>query len=177
MKKKDVLHEFFSKFKNMQIFKGITEECFNPLEAFQTRNITVHNLNWTVPEKAPLREKFMNFLENNACTSLRLNGGCVEKIEVPNIYPGKLKHLYLANMPNVDLTQVFNNLPELETFSINNVEYFNKEMFNIVFSKMATYNGLIKLQFVLLTFELEEVKDALFNVIKLNAGTLRVLAI
>jgi hypothetical protein len=44
------------------------------------------------------------------------------------------------------LTNVFNNLPELQTFSVDNVDDFSKDAFLAVFSKLATYRGLDRLE-------------------------------
>jgi len=173
MKSNQILKDFFVKFRNVDTIKGTTEECFNALDAFVKTGKKVRNVSWTIPEKEPQRNEVLKFLEVNNTESLRLHGGSIEKIEVGNIFPQGLKHLILKDMPGIGLSQVFNNLPELKSFSVDNVEDFTKEAFAAVFGKFATYQGLEKIQLDLLPFDPSEIKDALVNVIRVHSATLR----
>jgi len=55
LKDKTVLQNFFTCFRNLYCLKGITEEEFNPLEAFQAKNKKVPMICWTIPESEALR--------------------------------------------------------------------------------------------------------------------------
>ena len=57
LKDKNVLQYFFTRFTNLETFKGIITEYFFPLEKFEESQKTVKNLYWSLPEKAELREK------------------------------------------------------------------------------------------------------------------------
>jgi hypothetical protein len=71
------------------------------------------------------------------------------------------------------LTNVFNNLPELQTFHVDNVDDFSKEAFNAVFSRFATYKGLERLELQLTPFELEPHKEVLANICRIHFATLK----
>lgn len=47
---------FFTKFRNLLTFKGITEDEFNPLDVFISEKKRVPNISWTLPEKEDLRK-------------------------------------------------------------------------------------------------------------------------
>lgn len=75
-------------------------------------------------------------------------------------------------MPSMVLQNVFNDLPELQTFVIDNVDDFNQEAFTVVFSKLVTYHGLRRLGLALVVFELETNKEAILQVMKVHHQTL-----
>ena len=52
---KEVIYEFFRQFKNLVEIRGITEQEFNPLEAFSTIGKHVPKLSWTIPENEACR--------------------------------------------------------------------------------------------------------------------------
>jgi len=76
-------------------------------------------------------------------------------------------------MPSIGMQNVFNNLPELKVFRLDNVDDFTEAAFNVVFSKFATYKGITSLALELVVFDLENNKDALLNVMKIHSETLR----
>jgi len=173
---KAVLQTFFTKFAVADTFKGIITDYFDPLELFPSVGKHVRNLYWSMPDNAALREKTLKFLEYNKGDFLRLYGGFCDKADVPTIHAESLRHVVFRDMPSVGLAEVFRNLPELQTFHIENVEAFDKEAFTNVFSKLATYTGLEKLVLDLLTFDLEEQKDVLMNVLRIHVKSLRHLS-
>jgi len=58
----DKIKHFFTKFKNLKKFKGITEEEFNPLDVFIKEGKRVPSISWTIPEKEDLRTAVLDFL-------------------------------------------------------------------------------------------------------------------
>jgi len=45
--------------------KGIIEDEFNPLEAFEKEGKRFNSLSWTIPEAEALRNKTLEFLKYN----------------------------------------------------------------------------------------------------------------
>ena len=64
-------------------------------------------------------------------------------------------------------------MPELKTLHIDNVDDFTQDAFTAVFGKLSTYQGLNKLGIELVVFELDTNKEAILNVLKIHAPTLR----
>jgi hypothetical protein len=119
----EVFKKFLTRFKSLKTLKGITEEEFNPLEAFIKEGKRINSISWTLPEKPDLRQKVLDFLQFNETIDLKLYGGVLEKISVPTIYLSEqTKHLRLIDIPSIDFYQTFENLPELKTFHIQNVD-------------------------------------------------------
>lgn len=130
-----------------------------------------------MPDNAALRETLLKFFEYNKAETLRLYGGFGDKADIPTIHPVGLKHLILKDMPSVGLKAVFAELPELQTFHVENVEDFTKEHFIEVFNKLEKYVGLQKLVLDLIQFDLEENKELIFTVLRTHAKTLRHLSL
>lgn len=146
----DKIKYFFTRFKNLHTFKGITEDEFNPLDVFIKEGKRVPSISWTLPEKQDLREKVLQFLEFNKTPELKIYGGALEKIKVDTLYLDNTKHLTLIDMPSFELENVFANLPELITFHVQNVEDFKKPNFLTVYERFLKYKGLEKLGLELL---------------------------
>jgi len=53
---KDAILEWFTRFENLQEFKGVSDEAFFPLERFPTHNKKIPRINWTHPENEALRK-------------------------------------------------------------------------------------------------------------------------
>lgn len=67
----------------------------------------------------------MNFLEFNKTVDLKLYGGTLEKLSIPTLYLGSwTKHLTLIDIASLDLSRVFEELPDLQTFFVKNVDSF-----------------------------------------------------
>lgn len=111
LKDMDKIKYFYTRFRNLHTFKGITEDEFNPLDVFIKEGKKVHSLSWTLPEKEDLRQQVLNFLEFNQTPELKLYGGALEKIKVESLFLDNTKHLTLIDMPSFDLQAVFENLP------------------------------------------------------------------
>ena len=82
----DKIKLFFTRFRNLQTFKGITEDEFNPLDVFIKEGKRVPCISWTLPEKEDLRQKVLEFLQFNETQDLKLYGGALDKIKVDNLY-------------------------------------------------------------------------------------------
>jgi len=52
----ELVKHFFTRFRNLQTLKGITEDEFNPLNVFITEGKKVPCISWTLPEKEDLRK-------------------------------------------------------------------------------------------------------------------------
>jgi hypothetical protein len=61
----DLIKLWFTRFRNLTTFKGITEDEFDPLDMFIKEGKKVANISWTLPEKEDLRKKVYQFLEHN----------------------------------------------------------------------------------------------------------------
>jgi Pyruvate/2-oxoacid:ferredoxin oxidoreductase gamma subunit len=107
---------------------------------------------------------------------LRLYGGFGDKADLPALNVPALKHLILRDMPSVGLKAVFDNLPELQTFHVENVEDFTKENFIKIFNSFEKYVGLEKIVLDLLQFDIEEQKEVVKIVLRTHAKTLRHLS-
>jgi hypothetical protein len=130
----DMIKLFFTRFRGLKTLKGITEAEFNPLDVFIKEGKRVSSISWTIPEREEERKKVYDFLQFNQTVDLKLFGGTLEKVPVPTLYLGEhTKHLTLIDMPSIDLTQIFNTLPELVTFHVKNVDEFKKEHFYAVY--------------------------------------------
>ena len=109
----ELIKQFFTRFRSLKTFKGITEEEFNPLDVFIKEGKRVNAISWTIPEKTELRKLVFDFLQFNETVDLKLYGGCLEKISVDTLYLGPhTKHLTLIDMPSIDLSRVYETLPE-----------------------------------------------------------------
>ena len=84
--------------------------------------------------------------------------------------------MVLRDMPSVGLTKIFDNLPELSTFHVENVDSFDKENFLKVFNRLEQYLGLEKLVLNLLSFYLDEYKETIVKVMRLHRATLRYIS-
>lgn len=113
LKDMDKIKYFFTRFKNLFTFKGITEDEFNPLDVFIKEGKKVPSISWTLPEKEDLRRKVLDFLEFNQTPELKIYGGALEKCKVENLFLDNTKHFTLIDMPSFELESVFANLPEL----------------------------------------------------------------
>lgn len=78
-------------------------------------------------------------------------------------------------MPSFDLQKIFENLPALQSFHVQNVEDFKQEQFNAVYQKLITYDSLNRLGLELLAFDIDEVKDKLFDILRMHHRTLKTL--
>lgn len=65
VKDKDTVETFFTRFTNIQMFKGIIDDDFFPLNKFSEVPLKIPGIKWTIPTEDHLREKFLNFLEFN----------------------------------------------------------------------------------------------------------------
>jgi len=78
-------------------------------------------------------------------------------------------------MPSFDLNAVFENLPMLKSFWVQNVDEFKKDQFLAVYQRFMSYNHLNKLGLELLSFDIEEVKEEFFQIIRTHYKTLKTL--
>jgi hypothetical protein len=62
MKDLAVCGEWLTAFKNLEHFRGITEEQFNPLQYFQEKDKPIPKLSWSLSENQANREKVLAFL-------------------------------------------------------------------------------------------------------------------
>ena len=106
---------------------------------------------------------------------MKLHGGLLESAKVDNLYLTNTRHLFLKDMPGFELDTVLMQIPELVTLKIENVPSFKKETFSAMVGKMLTYKGLETLGLELLTFDLESVKEDLFQILRHHSATLRTL--
>jgi hypothetical protein len=58
----ELIKQFFTRFRSLKTFKGITEEEFNPLDVFIKEGKRVNAISWTIPEKTELRKLVFDFL-------------------------------------------------------------------------------------------------------------------
>ena len=142
LKDMNLIKEFFCRFKNLQTFKCIVEDEFNPLDKFIENGIRIPNISLTIPEKENLRSLALEFLKFNKTHHLKLYAGGLEKTEVTNLYLEHTKHLYLYDFASFTLTEVYKNLPDLESLHIQNVEDFNIENFHVVAQRLLSNQGL-----------------------------------
>ena len=177
LKDMDLMKFFFTKFRNLRTLKGITEEDFNPLDMFIKEGKKVPCISWTLPQKEDLLHKVLEFLQFNQTNDLKLYGGTLDKIKVDTLYLSHTKHLTLQHMPTLELDSIFGTLPELTTFRVLDVSSFNQEMLSRVASKMSTYKGLETLGLELLNFNLENVKEEFFSILRQHSATLKNLYI
>ena len=77
------------------------------------------------------------------------------------------KHLYLYDFASFTITEVYKNLPELQTLHIQNVEDFSIENFRVVAQRLLSYRGLVHLGFELTSFDLDDVKEEFDDATKL----------
>jgi hypothetical protein len=77
---------FLTKFRSLRTLKGITEEEFNPLDAFIKEGKRVHSVSWTIPEREKQRKQVLDFLQFNQTVDLKLYGGCLEKVVVNSLF-------------------------------------------------------------------------------------------
>lgn len=77
---------FFTKFINLQTFKGIIDDNFFPLVMFPEKNKHVKNLWWSIPENEANRNKVLEFLAYNKSEFLRLKGGVSDKLELQTVH-------------------------------------------------------------------------------------------
>jgi hypothetical protein len=77
---------FLTKFRGLKTLKGVTEDEFNPLDAFIREGRRVSSLSWTLPEKEHLRKQVTEFLQFNQTNDLKLYGGCLETVRVANLH-------------------------------------------------------------------------------------------
>lgn len=82
MKDKTVLQTFFTKFRNLEMIKGVIEEEFNFLEGFQNENKHVPCISVTHPETDELRNKLTQFLQYNKGRRLHLYGGTIDQVKL-----------------------------------------------------------------------------------------------
>jgi hypothetical protein len=47
----ELLKKFFTRFRGLKTLKGITEDEFNPLDAFIKEGKRVNTISWTIPEQ------------------------------------------------------------------------------------------------------------------------------
>lgn len=66
----------------------------------------------------------------------------------------------------MELGEVFNNLPNLNTFHIDNIECVTKEVFVNIYNKLMTYKGLERFIFDLSSFDLDESKELILEILK-----------
>ena len=97
------LKHFYTRFKNLYTFKGLTEDEFNPLDTFIEVGKKVPSISWSLPEKEDLRQKVLAFLEFNKTPELKLYGGALEKIVIDTLFLDQTKALTLIDMPSFDL--------------------------------------------------------------------------
>jgi hypothetical protein len=114
----DKIKYFFTRFRNLHTFKGITEDEFNPIDIFIQEGKKVPSISWTLPEKEDLRQKVLQFLEFNQTPELKLYGGALEKIKVDTLFLDNTKHLTLIDMPSFELAAVWESLPQLVSFHV-----------------------------------------------------------
>ena len=126
----ELFKTFLTRFRSLKTLKGITEDEFNPLDVFIKEGKRVHSLSWTIPEKEPLRKQVLDFLQFNQTVDLKLYGGVLEKLKIDTLYLGDhTQHLTLIDMPSIDLGNVYEQLPELKTFHVRNLDDFKIENF------------------------------------------------
>jgi hypothetical protein len=76
-------------------------------------------------------------------------------------------------MPSLDLTRVFDNLPELTSLHLQNIDEFKVPNFQAVYKKLTTYKGLEKLALELVSFDLWEIKAELVEILRIHSDTLK----
>ena len=76
-------------------------------------------------------------------------------------------------MPSIDLTRVYENLPELTTLHIQNIDEFKIPNFQAIYKKLTTYKGLEKLSIELVSFDLWDIKAELLEILRIHADTLK----
>lgn len=169
LKDMELLKKFFTRFRSLKVLKGITEDEFNPLDTFIKEGKRVNSISWTIPEKPELRTKVMDFLQFNQTIELKLYGGTLEKIKLDTLHLGEqTKSLTLVDMPSIEMPLVYETLPELTSFHIQNVDEFKKENFLSVARRLVTYKGLQSLGLELVTFDLEEVKREFLEILTIH---------
>lgn len=173
MKDKTVLQRFFTRFQHLEEMRGITEEEFDPFELFPEAGKRIPRIKWSLPDNAGCREKILNFLKYNNSQYLKIVGGSTEKIPVPTLHQQSLKHLILKDMPGMEVGPVFEDLPELQTLIIDDVEAVTKEVFVTIHHRLMQYKGLETFALDLITFELDDTKELILDILKQHADTLR----
>ena len=63
-------------------------------------------------------------------------------------------------------------MPELQTLHIQNVEDFSIENFRVVAQRLLSYRGLVHLGFELTSFDLDDVKEEFFQILRTHSDTL-----
>ena len=170
----ELIKLWFTKFRGLRTLKGITEDEFNPLDMFIKEGKRVHSISWTIPEKEDLRKQVLDFLQFNQTVDLRLYGGTLEKIKIDTLYlTENTKSLTLIDMPSIDMTHVFETLPELTSIHIQNVDELKKENFLAMYRRLVTYKGLTNLTLELLSFDIEEVKQEFLEILYVHSDSLR----
>lgn len=168
----NVIKDFFCRFKNLECFKGITEDEFNPLDVIMANGKKIPSLSWTIPEKENLRNAVLEFLKYNQTPHLKLYAGGLEKVVLTDLHLEHTRHLYLYDFASFELPEVYAHLPDLLTFFVQNLDDFKKENFQVVVKKLTSYRGLQCLGLELLQFELEEVKEDFFQILRTHSDSL-----
>ena len=83
----------------------------------------------------------------------------------------------LRDMPGMETGEVFADLPNLQTFWIDDIEAVTKEVFVTIHHKLMQYKGLETLVLNLVAFDLEDAKDLLLDILKQHGETLTVLSL
>ena len=88
-------------------------------------------------------------------------GGQIDtEYEVPPFNIQNLKHLYLENMPNINMGKVLAQISYLETLYIKNLDTFDKQQFSFIHRTLTSEKSeLSTLALELLPFPLEDIKD------------------
>lgn len=108
---------------------------------------------------------------------MKLYGGTLDKISIDTLHLEGTKHLTLIDMPSIDLRNVFETLPELQTFFVRNVDEFKKENFMAVYRRFISYSGLETLGLELLPFDLTDVSSEFLQIIQFHSNSLKHLYI
>ena len=66
----------------------------------------------------------------------------------------------------MEIAEIFNDLPNLQTFSIDDIEAVTKDVFVTIHHKLMSYKGLEKLVLELVAFDLDDTKDLILDILK-----------
>lgn len=93
------------------------------------------------------------------------------------LHSENLRHLILIDMPSIDICPVLSKLPDLKTLHLKNVEEINEDTFMHIYNKLISYQGLEVLILELVSFDLENNKEKLLDILVKHSQTLRIISL
>jgi len=102
-----------------------------------------------------------------------LYGGTLENVKVETLHLGEhTKSFTCIDMPSIEMTMVWEMLPELTNLHIQNCDLFTQANFVSMYKRLTTYKGLKILCLELLSFDIEDVRSEYVQILQTHSDSL-----